>query len=144
MSSYAGIRSVATTIDADGDRSIWRRRIGGHAFSSVLSRPREGGRVSERFGPLTVDLAYRRVLLDDVEVALTRKEYAVLAQLAQLLAELPTAQRPKLLYTVPNFSNPRGTLLSATRRSALVELAQRDGFDLSVADNDVVILQRKH
>ena len=31
------------------------------------------------FGPLTVDLAYRRVLLDGVEVALTRKEYAVLA-----------------------------------------------------------------
>lgn len=48
--------------------------------------------------------------------------------LAQLLAELPAAQRPKLLYTVPNFSNPRGTLLSATRRSALVELAQRYGF----------------
>jgi len=33
-------------------------------------------------GPLTVDLAYRRVLLDGAEVALTRKEYAVLAQLA--------------------------------------------------------------
>ncbi|MDQ8027867.1 MAG: DUF4166 domain-containing protein [Brevundimonas sp.] len=44
-------------IDADGDRSIWRRRIGGHGFASVLSRPREGGRVSERFGPLSMDLA---------------------------------------------------------------------------------------
>ena len=44
------------TIDADGDRSIWRRRIGGHAFASVLSAPRQGGRVSERFGPLSMDL----------------------------------------------------------------------------------------
>ncbi|NJC40052.1 saccharopine dehydrogenase-like NADP-dependent oxidoreductase [Brevundimonas alba] len=43
-------------IDANGDRSVWRRRIGGHAFSSVLSRPRRGGRVSERFGLLTMDL----------------------------------------------------------------------------------------
>lgn len=43
-------------IDADGARSIWRRRIGGHAFASVLSRPREGGRVEERFGPLAMDL----------------------------------------------------------------------------------------
>lgn len=43
-------------IEADGDRSIWRRRIGGHAFASVLSAPRAGGRMSERFGPLTMDL----------------------------------------------------------------------------------------
>lgn len=44
------------SIQADGDRSVWRRRIGGRAFSSVLSRPRSGGRVSERFGPLSMDL----------------------------------------------------------------------------------------
>ncbi|MBU1383381.1 MAG: DUF4166 domain-containing protein [Alphaproteobacteria bacterium] len=43
-------------IDADGTRSTWRRRIGGHAFSSVLSRPREAGRVEERFGPVAMDL----------------------------------------------------------------------------------------
>lgn len=43
-------------IDADGERSIWRRRIGGHGFASILSRPRAGGRVSERFGPLSMDL----------------------------------------------------------------------------------------
>lgn len=43
-------------IDADGERSIWRRRIGGHAFASVLSRPREGGRIQERFGPMVMDL----------------------------------------------------------------------------------------
>jgi DNA-binding transcriptional MocR family regulator len=48
--------------------------------------------------------------------------------LAQLLAELPAGQRPKLLYTVPNFSNPRGTLLAAERREALVGLALEYGF----------------
>jgi len=37
---------------------------------------------SASFGPLTVDFAYRKVTLDGVEVALTRKEYALLAQLA--------------------------------------------------------------
>lgn len=44
------------SIDADGERSVWRRRIGGHGFASVLSGPRTGGRVSERFGPLSMDL----------------------------------------------------------------------------------------
>ena len=50
------ICSAEVEIDADGDRSVWRRRIGDHAFASVLSRPRPGGRVSERFGPLSMDL----------------------------------------------------------------------------------------
>ncbi|MEG0786501.1 MAG: PLP-dependent aminotransferase family protein [Comamonas sp.] len=54
--------------------------------------------------------------------------------LAQLLADLPAAQRPKLLYTVPNFSNPRGTLLSAQRRTALVELALQYGFWIAEDD----------
>ncbi|CAJ0781024.1 PLP-dependent aminotransferase family protein [Ralstonia holmesii] len=48
--------------------------------------------------------------------------------LAYLLHRLPATQRPKLLYTVPNFSNPRGTLLSAQRREALVQLACTHGF----------------
>lgn len=46
-------------IDADGDRSIWRRRIGGRAFVSVLSKPAEGGRVEERFGWLRFRLRLR-------------------------------------------------------------------------------------
>nr|WP_314875608.1 response regulator [uncultured Pseudomonas sp.] len=37
---------------------------------------------SASFGPLRVDFAYRRVTLDGSEIALTRKEYALLAQLA--------------------------------------------------------------
>ncbi|MNH25837.1 KDP operon transcriptional regulatory protein KdpE [compost metagenome] len=41
-----------------------------------------GGEVAASFGPLTVDFAFRRVTLEGVEVALTRKEYALLAQLA--------------------------------------------------------------
>ncbi|MFK3800227.1 MULTISPECIES: response regulator [unclassified Pseudomonas] len=44
-------------------------------------------------GPLTVDLAYRRVLLDDNEVALTKKEYAVLAQLARHPGRVITQQQ---------------------------------------------------
>ncbi|MFB4393322.1 MULTISPECIES: response regulator [unclassified Pseudomonas] len=37
---------------------------------------------SAGFGPLVVDFAFRKVTLDGAEVALTRKEYALLAQLA--------------------------------------------------------------
>jgi two-component system KDP operon response regulator KdpE len=44
-------------------------------------------------GPLTVDLPYRRVLLDGLEVALTRKEYAVLAQLARHPGRVITQQQ---------------------------------------------------
>jgi two-component system KDP operon response regulator KdpE len=44
-------------------------------------------------GPLTVDLAYRRVSLDGVEVGLTRKEYAVLAQLARHPGRVITQQQ---------------------------------------------------
>lgn len=51
---------VQVCIDADGDRSIWRRRIGGHDFSSVLSRPGPDGAIHERFGPLTFRLRLSR------------------------------------------------------------------------------------
>ncbi|MDG9883674.1 response regulator [Pseudomonas sp. GD04058] len=44
-------------------------------------------------GPLTVDLAYRRVTLDGAEVALTRKEYALLAQLARHPGRVITQQQ---------------------------------------------------
>jgi len=47
---------VEVEVRADGDRSSWRRRIGGHDFRSVLSHPRAGGRVTERFGALSIDL----------------------------------------------------------------------------------------
>ncbi|SDG27500.1 two-component system, OmpR family, KDP operon response regulator KdpE [Pseudomonas benzenivorans] len=44
-------------------------------------------------GPLTVDFAYRRVLLEGREIALTRKEYAVLAQLARHVGRVVTQQQ---------------------------------------------------
>ena len=45
--------------------------------------------------------------------------------LAQLLTD---GLRPKLCYLVPNFSNPTGTTLSASRRSHLAELSASYGF----------------
>lgn len=44
-------------------------------------------------GPLTVDFAFRRVLLDGLEISLTRKEYAVLALLARHLGRVVTQQQ---------------------------------------------------
>lgn len=44
-------------------------------------------------GGLKVDFAYRRVTLDGTEVSLTRKEYAVLAQLARHLGRVVTQQQ---------------------------------------------------
>jgi 2-aminoadipate transaminase len=41
--------------------------------------------------------------------------------------------RPSLLYTIPTFQNPAGSVLPLERRRALVELAQRYGFTV-VAD----------
>ncbi|MCY1403397.1 Transcriptional regulatory protein KdpE [compost metagenome] len=40
-----------------------------------------------------MDFSYRRVLLDGAEVALTRKEYAVLAMLARHLGRVVTQQQ---------------------------------------------------
>lgn len=48
--------------------------------------------------------------------------------LEQCLSGLAPAQKPRLLYTVPNFSNPGGTVLSLPRRQQLIELALRHGF----------------
>lgn len=44
-------------------------------------------------GPLRLDFAYRRVTLDGAEVALTRKEYAVLAMLGRHLGRVVTQQQ---------------------------------------------------
>lgn len=48
--------------------------------------------------------------------------------LRDMLRQPGPADRPKLLYTVPTYSNPSGTLLSAARRQALVELALEHRF----------------
>ncbi|MCZ4312215.1 PLP-dependent aminotransferase family protein [Comamonadaceae bacterium G21597-S1] len=49
-------------------------------------------------------------------------------ELARIVDALPPSSRPKLLYTVPAFSNPRGTLMRPSRRAELVELARKHGF----------------
>ncbi|WAG77080.1 response regulator [Metapseudomonas furukawaii] len=55
--------------------------------------PGEQQEASITSGPLRLDFAYRRVTLDGEEVALTRKEYAVLAQLARHLGRVVTQQQ---------------------------------------------------
>ncbi|AQR63521.1 hypothetical protein BZG35_12515 [Brevundimonas sp. LM2] len=47
---------VTVAVSADGDRSLWRRTMGDALFSSMLEKPRPGGRVTERFGLLAFDL----------------------------------------------------------------------------------------
>lgn len=45
------------------------------------------------------------------------------------LAEACAAGRvPRLVYTIPNFQNPSGATLSAAKRDALIELAERHDF----------------
>jgi DNA-binding transcriptional MocR family regulator len=44
-------------------------------------------------------------------------------------------RRVRLLYTIPNFQNPSGITLSANRREAMLELAER--YDLLVLEDDV-------
>jgi len=43
------------------------------------------------------------------------------------LEELILRERPKLLYTIPNFQNPTGVTLSAERRQRILEIAARHG-----------------
>jgi two-component system KDP operon response regulator KdpE len=53
----------------------------------------ESAPASVSVGSLTVDFAFRRVTVDGQEVSLTRKEYAVLAQLAQHAGRVVTQQQ---------------------------------------------------
>lgn len=51
-----------------------------------------------------------------------------MVQLRAVLATLGEGRRVKMLYTVPTFSNPGGTLLSLERRMDLMSLARAHGF----------------
>ncbi|ALS01346.1 GntR family transcriptional regulator [Enterococcus silesiacus] len=44
------------------------------------------------------------------------------------LASLCLTKKPKLVYTIPTFQNPTGTVLSKRRREDLLELAKSNGF----------------
>jgi 2-aminoadipate transaminase len=56
-----------------------------------------------------------------------------------LAAQLTLLQRegkpPRLLYTIPNFQNPSGVMMTAARREAVLELAREHGF--LVVEDDV-------
>ena len=52
--------------------------------------------------------------------------------LADLLAS-GASPKPKLLYTIPTYQNPNGSVLPIQRRRHLIELAQRHGFTI-IAD----------
>ena len=45
-----------------------------------------------------------------------------------LAHQLATGVRPKILYTIPDFQNPTGLSMSASRRTELIALARRYGF----------------
>jgi len=44
------------------------------------------------------------------------------------LAEVAAREKPKLLYTIPNFQNPSGRLMAQGRRDAVLEIAARHDF----------------
>lgn len=46
----------------------------------------------------------------------------------EAMLQEPAQPRPTLLYTIPTFQNPAGSVLSRPRRQTLVELAQRYAF----------------
>jgi 2-aminoadipate transaminase len=50
------------------------------------------------------------------------------------LRELASRRRIKLLYTIPNFQNPSGRLMTQARRAAVLELAEE--FDFLVIEDD--------
>jgi 2-aminoadipate transaminase len=52
----------------------------------------------------------------------------------EALPEFIERERPKLLYTIPNFQNPTGVTLAAERRESLYEIAARYG--LVVVEDD--------
>ena len=52
-----------------------------------------------------------------------------------LEALLPTLDKaPRLLYTIPTFHNPRGSVLPDDRRTRLVRLARKHGFTILADD----------
>jgi 2-aminoadipate transaminase len=50
------------------------------------------------------------------------------------LREVASSRRIKLLYTIPNFQNPSGRLMTQARRAAVLELAEE--FDFLVIEDD--------
>ncbi|MEK0314859.1 aminotransferase-like domain-containing protein [Cohnella sp. 56] len=57
-----------------------------------------------------------------------RSDGAKLRQSRPHAASVCLTKKPKVVYTIPTFHNPTGTVLSEARRMDLLELAQRNGF----------------
>jgi 2-aminoadipate transaminase len=64
-------------------------------------------------------------------VAVPTDEYGLIPE---ALPELIERERPKFLYTIPNFQNPTGVTLTAERRRTLYSIAARYG--LNVVEDD--------
>ena len=54
----------------------------------------------------------------------------------EMLEKLLQQHHPKLIYTIPNFHNPTGTCLSASRRRQLIILADR--YNIPILEDDFV------
>lgn len=97
LSVRSGEGDKVTALDA-GANDYMTKPFGIQEFLArvrVLLRQVGSGEQTQaviRCGPLSVDFAYRRVTLNALEVALTRKEYAVLAILARHLGRVVTQQ----------------------------------------------------
>ncbi|WP_339490094.1 response regulator [Pseudomonas sp. EL_65y_Pfl2_R95] len=97
LSVRSGEGDKVTALDA-GANDYMTKPFGIQEFLArvrVLLRQAGSGEQTQaviRCGPLSVDFAYRRVTLNALEVALTRKEYAVLAILARHLGRVVTQQ----------------------------------------------------
>ena len=52
----------------------------------------------------------------------------------EALAAAAERHRPKLLYTIPNFQNPSGRLLTQVRRDAILDIAER--YDFLIIEDD--------
>ncbi|WP_417661965.1 response regulator [Pseudomonas sp.] len=97
LSVRAGEGDKVTALDA-GANDYMTKPFGIQEFLArvrVLLRQAGSGEQAAAVinsGALSVDFAYRRVTLDGSEIALTRKEYAVLAVLARYLGRVVTQQ----------------------------------------------------
>jgi GntR family transcriptional regulator/MocR family aminotransferase len=49
---------------------------------------------------------------------------------ADLLAQAVERERPRLIYTIPTFHNPTGTVMSAQRRREVLQIAERAGVPI--------------
>lgn len=101
-----------------------------------------------------IELAIRTLTTPDQSVAVEAPVYPgvleVLASRRQRILEVPVEDeglslaqleklmlrdRPSLLYTVPTFQNPTGTVTSIEHRKALLEMAER--YDFYILEDDV-------